>query len=175
MVFLKGVDGPIPDMEPITVRRLLPGLKQMAKLKETPASMVENAVQDDPDVMIMGHLQELLKGLIPAQDRIDGEIIMGVITMIGCRGKNGVQVKCIDAKINQVSHFIGQYPIGHRPGSRETSARRPMAGGGQVWQPGRCGQIDQERFDKRRHHEPTMGYQYSLHLPVLWWMVKRAL
>jgi hypothetical protein len=55
----------------------------------------------------VGGIDEFAEGGVAAEERIDGEIVVGVVSMIGRRREDGIKVKCGDAKLLQVIKVFG--------------------------------------------------------------------
>lgn len=61
--------------------------------------MVEDAVQDDGNVQLLGCLAQLSKVLLGAQNRIDLGVIGGVVAVVACGFENGVEVDGCKAQL----------------------------------------------------------------------------
>ncbi len=103
-----GMNWPLSDLEPVPPRRGRTIFDQVVEWKETAADMIEDAIQNDPHALAVCRGEQIVERRVAAQQRIDLEIIAGVITVIGRRLKDGIQIKCIDAKILQVIQAVAR-------------------------------------------------------------------
>ncbi len=51
-------------------------------------------------------LQKLRQSQIPAQHRIDSIVVVGVVTVVRRRLKNGVEVQCVNPEILEVVELL---------------------------------------------------------------------
>src|ERR1041384_4957828 len=68
--------------------------------------MIEDTVQNDPNIVPVSLFEQLQEGGIPAKQRIDGIIIVGMITMVGGRGKDRVEIESRDPQGFQVIQVL---------------------------------------------------------------------
>src|SRR5512135_3186884 len=80
------------EVKPITIRRIDTRFQHMMKLPETAAGMIEHAIRHNADVARVRRIDEFTESRITAQQRIDIQIIVSVITMIRRRSKNRIEV-----------------------------------------------------------------------------------
>jgi hypothetical protein len=69
-------------MKPVPVRRCHAGFEDVVKRPEAPAGVVEDAVEDDPDVPGMGRVDELAERLVATEERVDREVVVRVIAVV---------------------------------------------------------------------------------------------
>ena len=75
-------------MEPIQVGRGRAVFQRVIELAEAAAGVIEHAVEHDADAARVRLVEQSAQRGVAAQDRIDGEIVVRVIAMIGRRGKD---------------------------------------------------------------------------------------
>ena len=71
------------------------------ELPETAAGMIEYAVEYHAHIFLVRFIEQFAQGLVAAQERVNVVIVVGVVTVIGCRCKdwreiNGVCPKLLD-------------------------------------------------------------------------------
>jgi len=78
-----GFDREVVEGEPVQVGGMLPALQGHVELEEAATGVVEHAVNHDADAARVGGVQQGAERLIPAQQRIDMTVIMGVVAVVG--------------------------------------------------------------------------------------------
>ena len=78
-----GLEGPAVHMEPIPVRRIRTVLHQVMKGPKAAATMVEHTIQNHLHAALMHSFDELREGCVAPQQRINLEVVVGVIAMVG--------------------------------------------------------------------------------------------
>ena len=86
-------------MEPVAVRRVLPVLHQVVKSPEAAAAMIEDTVQHETHAALMNGGDQGIKSSIAPQQRIDRQVVVGVIAMIRCGAEDRRQVQTGDAHV----------------------------------------------------------------------------
>ena len=76
------------------------------ELPEAARSMVEHTIQNDANILLMRLIEQFAKCIIPAKQGIDVVIIIGVVTMIGSRSKDRVEIKSRDPQVLQIIQFF---------------------------------------------------------------------
>ena len=79
----------------------------MVKLPKTAAGMVEDTVQHHADAAFVGFIQQEAQGFIAAQQWVYIIVIVGMVAVIGRRGKDRVEVNGSDPQVFQVIQFFG--------------------------------------------------------------------
>ena len=77
-----GVGGVFVEREPVQPRRCRAVLQDIVELKEPPASVVEDAIKDDPQPSTLALGQEFIKGLVAAEEWIDMVVVVRVVAMV---------------------------------------------------------------------------------------------
>ena len=77
------------------------------ELPEAARSMVEHTIQKNTNILLVRFIEQFVKRVIPAQQGVDVVIIIGVVTMIGSRGKDRVEIKSRDPQVLQIIQFFG--------------------------------------------------------------------
>ncbi len=70
------------------------------------AAVVEDTVEHDAHAARMCLVEQLAQGVVATQQRVHGEVVVGVIAMIGGRGEHGVQVERRDAETLQAIEVL---------------------------------------------------------------------
>ena len=70
---------------------------------EATTGMIEDAIEDDPHAAVVRLIQELSQGGIAPEQGVDLVVIIGVVAVVGGRGKNGGQVQRGHTECPQVS------------------------------------------------------------------------
>ena len=95
------------EVEPLPVRRGEPVLDDVMERPEAAAAVVEHAVEDDPHPPAVSLGEELAEGLVPAEERVDRAVVVGVVAMVGGRGEDRREVEGGDAKLGEVRQSLG--------------------------------------------------------------------
>jgi hypothetical protein len=74
----------------------------MVKLVQTPAGVVEDAIEHHADPAGVSRVQQFAKRAISPQDRIHPVVVVGVIAVVGRRLEDGVEVDGRDPQCLQV-------------------------------------------------------------------------
>ena len=74
---------------------------------ETAAGVVEDAVEDDLHAARVGRVEQLAQRRVAAQQRVDHLVVVRVVTVVGRRGEDGIQVQRRDAELAQVVEMLG--------------------------------------------------------------------
>ena len=69
---------------------------------EAATGMVEDPIDHDPHRSCMSFVQQLAKGGFPAEQRIHLHVVEGVVTVIGCRTEDRIQIEGVDTQLCQV-------------------------------------------------------------------------
>ena len=72
------------------------------KRPEAATRVVEDAVEDDPHPARVGRVEQLAQRVVAPEERIDAEIVVGVVAMVGGGRKDRRQVERGDADILEV-------------------------------------------------------------------------
>ncbi len=78
---IKGVIAAEVDVEPVFIRRPLPVLQNILKLRETPAGMIEDSVQIDPDTGCVQCVADCFEVFVRSQSRVNLLIISCIVSM----------------------------------------------------------------------------------------------
>ncbi len=97
-----GVQGPAVDAEPVEVGRILAVLEDVVELEESPAGVIEHAVQDDLDPLRVRPVDQAAERGIAAEHRVDAEIVVRVIPVVRGRLEDRREVDRVDAQIQQI-------------------------------------------------------------------------
>ena len=79
----------------------------MERPEPTPA-MVEHPVEDDLHAPGVGAVEQLPQGRLSAEQRIDREVVVGMVAVVGGGGEDRCEVERVDAKLNQLIETVGQ-------------------------------------------------------------------
>ena len=64
--------------------------------------MVEDTVENDAHILFMRLLEQFVECRLPAQQGVDAEKIKGMVTVVGSRGENRIQIEGGDAQIFEI-------------------------------------------------------------------------
>lgn len=78
----------------------------MMKLPETPAGMIKYTIWYDVHSAAVRGMQQIPEGFITTQKRVDLEIIICMVTMVGGGCVNGVKVDGVNPQVDQVIQFF---------------------------------------------------------------------
>src|ERR1043166_9135851 len=93
--------------EPISIGRAIPTFEHVVELPEAARGVIEHAIQDNPNILLMSLIEQFPEGFIPAQQWVNRIIIIGVITMVGSGSKDRVEIESRDPQVFQVVEFFG--------------------------------------------------------------------
>ena len=102
LVVVIGVHRPAVDGEPVEVGRVLAVLQDVVELEESPARVVEHAVEDDLDPPGVGPVDQPAERRVAAEHRVDPVVIVGVVAVVGGRLEDRREVDRVDAEVGQV-------------------------------------------------------------------------
>ena len=71
------------------------------------AGVIEHAVQDDFDAVLMGPLAQGDEILLGAQQRVDAQVVGGIVAVVAVRLKDGIEVQDPDAQSGQLRQLFG--------------------------------------------------------------------
>jgi len=97
-----GVHRPAVDGEPIQVGRILAVLQDVVELEESPARVVEHAVEHDLEPLGMGSVNQSPERGVSAEHGVDPEIVVGVVAVVRGRLEDRREIDRVDAEIGQV-------------------------------------------------------------------------
>ena len=115
------VEDIVVQVEPVPVGRGAARFNDVLKRPEPPTGMVEDAIEDHPDAALVGAVQELAEGRVPAEQRVDRHEIAGVVPMVRGRGEDRVQVQPRDPEIHELIQPVGE--------AEQVAALEPVEGG----------------------------------------------
>ena len=69
--------------------------------------MIEHAVQDDFDAVLMGPLAQGDEILLGAQQRVDAQVVGGIVAVVAVRLKDGIEIQDPDAQSGQLRQLFG--------------------------------------------------------------------
>ena len=84
------------EVEPVHIRRGRAVLQGMVKLPQSSTGVVKHAVEHDADIARVCLVKQLPEGWRAAQQRIDREIVIGMVAVVCRRGKNRVEIQRAD-------------------------------------------------------------------------------
>ncbi len=90
------------EVEPACIRRVKAVLDDVVEGPEATASVVEDTVEDDPHPSVVRRVEQLPQRRIATEERIDMEVVVGVIAVVRGRGEDRGQVESGDADRLQV-------------------------------------------------------------------------
>ena len=74
---------------------------------EAAARVVEHAVEDDPHPALVGPVEQLAQGVVTAEQRVDREVVVRVISMIRGRLEDRRHVDRGHAQVDEVVQVFG--------------------------------------------------------------------
>ena len=93
----------------------------VVELEEPTAGVIEDPVENDPNAALVCSSEHRVESLIAAENRVDAEVIMGVIAMVRGALEDRVEPKGVNPELGEVVKFVGHAP--------EISALVAMKGG----------------------------------------------
>ena len=69
--------------------------------------MVKHAVEHDADIARVRLVEQLPEGWRAAQQRVDREIVVGMVAVVCRRGKNRVEIQRADPQVGQIVEVFG--------------------------------------------------------------------
>ena len=87
----------------------------MVEGPEAAAAVVEDTIEHDPHVSRMRLVEQLTQRVVAAQQRVDVEVVIGVIAVVGGRREDRVEVERGDAESLQAVEVLPRRRRGHRP------------------------------------------------------------
>ena len=105
-----GLQRPVLGNEPVAVGRGLAVLQQVMKRPEAAATVVEDPIEQQPHPPAFELRQERLKGRLAAQQRIDLEVVVGVVAVIGGRAEDRIEIEAAHPQALEVIE-----PVQHAP------------------------------------------------------------
>ena len=94
------------EMEPVAVRRRGTVLEDVVERPEAPPRVVEDAIEDDPHAPLVGDVEQLAKGTVPAQQRIDMEVVVRVVAMVRRRLEDRREIDRRDTELVEVVEVL---------------------------------------------------------------------
>ncbi len=102
-----GVEMRVIEPEPVAIRRGGPVLEDVVERPEPAPGVVEDAVEDDPHPAVVGRVEQLAQGIVATEQRIDRQVVVGVIAVVRGRGEDRVEVERGDAEILEIAEVLG--------------------------------------------------------------------
>ena len=90
------------DVEPVAVRRRGTGLEDVVERPEATTGVVEDAVEDDAHPPAVRHVEQLAQRLVPAEQRVDMEVVVRVVAVVRRGLEDRRQVDRRNAEVLQV-------------------------------------------------------------------------
>ena len=90
------------EVKPVLVRRTVAAFQHVVKLPEAAETMVEDTVENDAHILFVRLLEQFVECRLPAQQGVDAEKIKGMVTVVGSRGENRIQIEGGDAQIFEI-------------------------------------------------------------------------
>ena len=81
------------DVEPIHVWRRRPVLDDVMERPEPTAAVVEHAIEDDAHAARVTRVEELAQRIVAAEERVDLEVVVRVVAVVGSRRKDRREVE----------------------------------------------------------------------------------
>ena len=79
----------------------------MVKWPEAATCMIEHAVENDAHAARVRRVEQFAQRLVPAEHRIDVEVVIRVIAMVRCARKDRAEVERGDAELLQFAKSLG--------------------------------------------------------------------
>src|SRR6266545_596705 len=106
MIAVVGVQGKALDMKPVQVGRVGAVLKHIVEGVEPSPAVVEDAVEDDANAVVVGGGDQLVEGRQVAEVRVDAEVVEGVIFMVRGRLEYRVEIQRGNTQLGEVVKMI---------------------------------------------------------------------
>ena len=74
---------------------------------EAAAGVVEDAVEDDPHAAGVGRVEQLAQRRVAAEQRVDRQVVVGVVAMVRGGREDRVQIEGVDPEIGQLVESLG--------------------------------------------------------------------
>lgn len=103
-------DGQVVDVIPVQVRGFPAPLANVGKGPELVAGMVEDSVQDQANARFVQFPQKAAKGRLVPKERVDFQVIPGVVAVVGRGGKDGIEPDGVYPQFLQVPDAL-PYPL----------------------------------------------------------------
>ena len=94
-------------VEPVSVWGRRPGLHHVMEWEEAATGVVEDAIEHDAHPAPVRGVEQLAQGVIAAEQRIDLEVVVGVISVVRARAEDRGQVDRADPEILEVAEVLG--------------------------------------------------------------------
>ena len=91
---------------------------------EAAPGVVEDAVEHHPHPAPVGRLDQVGERLVAAEQRIDREVVVRVISVVRRRREDRVQVERVDAQVLEIAELVGE--------AAQVAALEPVGGRGRV-------------------------------------------
>ena len=78
------------EVEPVAIGRGRTVLDDVVERPEATTDMVEDPVEDDTHAAAMGLVEELPERIVPTEERIDVEVVVRVVSMVGGRREDRI-------------------------------------------------------------------------------------
>ncbi len=112
---LSRVEGGIVEVEPAPVRRGGAILDDVVERPEAAPAVIEDTVEHDAHAPGVRGIEQGTQGLVAAEQRVDRQIVVGVIPMVGGGLEDRCQVERGDAQVLEVAQVLDDPDTGHRP------------------------------------------------------------
>ena len=107
-------------VEPVHVRRREAILQHVVERPEAPPGVVEDAVEHDPHSPGMERVHQLSQRGRPAEERVDGQVVVGMVPVVRRRAEDGSQIEGGDAELGELVEVLDD--------PQEVAALEPVAG-----------------------------------------------
>ncbi len=95
------------EVEPAPVRRGRSVLEDVVKRPEAASGVVEDAVEHDSHSPPVGRVEQLSQRRVSAQERVDRQVVVGVIAVVRRRSEDRRQVEPRDAEVGKLVESFG--------------------------------------------------------------------